>query len=120
MKRPAICLFVTVAIVGWAAIGHAKKGGGGKAADAGEAKPADDGAAASDPKAEAAGAEAGGGETVEPEPGKVEEEIRAEPKAQKATTTLTWKDIVVFRARRSSRAAASSWRRFPASRSTTT
>ena len=95
MKRPAICLFVTVAIVGWAAIGHAKKGGGGKAADAGEAKPADDSAAASDPKAEAAGAEAGG-EAVEPEPGKVEEEIGAEPKAQKATTTLTWKDIVVL------------------------
>jgi outer membrane beta-barrel protein len=98
MKRPAICLFITVAIVGWAAIGHAKKGGGGKAADAGEAKPADDGAAdtkASEPKADAAGSETSG-EAVEPEPGKVEEEIGAEPKAQKATTTLTWKDIVVL------------------------
>ena len=34
MKRPAICLFVWVALVGWAATGHAKKGGGKAAAPA--------------------------------------------------------------------------------------
>jgi outer membrane beta-barrel protein len=95
MKRPAICLFITVAIVGWAAIGHAKKGGGGKAADTEEAKSGD--AEAADAKA-AEGAAAGEASPTEPEaePGKVEEEIGAEPKQAKATTTLSWQDIVVL------------------------
>jgi len=91
MKRPAICLFITVAIVGWAAIGHAKKGGGGKAVETEEAKPAD----AGDAKADAAAGEATPTEP-EAEPGKVEEEIGAEPKQAKAATTLSWQDIVVL------------------------
>ncbi len=93
MKRPAICLFITVAIVGWAAIGHAKKGGGGKA-------PAAD-AEAGDEKAAPAGDEKGAAPEAAPaeaeaEPGKVEEEIGAEPKQAKAATTLSWQDIVVL------------------------
>ena len=33
MKRPAICLFVSVAIVGWAAAGNAKKASGNTASE---------------------------------------------------------------------------------------
>jgi outer membrane beta-barrel protein len=96
MKRPAISLFITVAIVGWAAIGHAKKGGGGKAADTEEAKAGD--AAADAKAADDKGAAAGEASPSEPEaePGKVEEEIGAEPKQAKAATTLSWQDIVVL------------------------
>jgi outer membrane beta-barrel protein len=112
MKRAAICLFIWVAISGWAAGGQAwaKKGGGGKAAPA----PASDEPAAADDKsaagsdqtaapadsgqaAPAAGEAAPAGESLESEegkPGKVEgEEEGGKPKG--AATTLSWQDIVV-------------------------
>jgi outer membrane beta-barrel protein len=112
MKRPAICLFVWVAIVGWAATGHAKKGGG-KAAAPAAAQPADDSAgggdsgdqkaAPADDAKPAAGGKAGGaaaapGESLEAEegqPAKVEEDIGAGPKVVRPTSTLSWSDIVV-------------------------
>jgi outer membrane beta-barrel protein len=114
MKRAAVCLFVWFAIAGWAADGHAKKGGGGKAAPA----PAADDQAGADQKADApadqtaapadtgqaAGATPGESlETEEGKPGKVEEGAEvdtskagaAKAQAQQSTTTLAWRDIVV-------------------------
>src|SRR5262245_4854126 len=93
MKRLAICLCVSVALVGWAGTGHAKRGGGAKAPAGG------------DEGGEKAAAPAAGGEkegapasesldTTEQEPAKVEEEITG-PKQQKAVSTLSWQDIVV-------------------------
>ncbi len=110
MKRPAISLLVCAALVGWAATGHAKKGGGkaaagdtgsdgSVAAQSGDA-PAGDQAGATDQNAagskeSAAGAPSesleGGDET---QPGKVEEEVGAKPTVH--TSTLSWKDIVVI------------------------
>jgi outer membrane beta-barrel protein len=97
MKRPAICLIVAVAIVGWTAIGHAKKGGkGGGAADAPaeDAKPADDKAGGDDKSAGAStesldttGDDAAGG--------KVEDDISGPKPNALPTSQLTWKDIVV-------------------------
>ncbi|HXU05165.1 MAG TPA: outer membrane beta-barrel domain-containing protein [Polyangia bacterium] len=96
MKRLAISLSLCVALLGWTATGHAKRGGGGKAA-----APAAD---------ENAGGEAGGdkaaGEAAAPaaegsvdtteggEPSTISEEIGG-PKTQRPTTTLSWQDIVV-------------------------
>ena len=111
MKRPAICLFVWVAIVGWAATGHAKKGGGKAAAPAAD-QPADDSAtggdagdkaAPADDAKPAAGAKAGGAaaapseslEAEEGQPAKVEEDIGGGPKVVRPTSTLSWSDIVV-------------------------
>jgi outer membrane beta-barrel protein len=98
MKRTAICLTLSIAIAGWAATGHAKKGSKAAAAPAEEAKGAEAG------EGEAKGAEgdkAGAApteslETEEAQPGKVEDEIGG-PKAAAArpTTTLSWQDIVV-------------------------
>jgi outer membrane beta-barrel protein len=102
-----MCLFVLVAIVGWAATGHAKKGGakaGGGAAD----PAADDSAGGGDQKPAAGGgddtkaADTGGGTASESldttgdegPAGKVDEDLSG-PKAQRPTGTLTWKDIVV-------------------------
>jgi outer membrane beta-barrel protein len=103
MKRPAICLFVWVAIVGWAATGHAKKG----SSKAGGAAPADTAAASGGGDAAPAAADQQPADTGaapaadSPEPGaeeapagKVEEEIGG-PKGQRAASTLTWQDIVV-------------------------
>jgi outer membrane beta-barrel protein len=104
MKRPAICLIVAVAIVGWTAIGHAKKGGGKggageaasgqgeetKAAEAG----ADDQKAAADPKA-GAGSESLD-TTDDAAVAKVEDDISGpKPGAARPTSQLTWSDIVV-------------------------
>jgi outer membrane beta-barrel protein len=102
MKRPAICLFVWVAIVGWAATGHAKKGGGKAAADTADTAASEGGdqkAGGDDAKA-AEGGDKGGAaseslDTTDEGPaGKVEEDLGG-PKAQRPTGTLTWKDIVV-------------------------
>jgi outer membrane beta-barrel protein len=97
MKRLAICLSVCVALVGWTATGHAKRGGGKAAAPA-----ADENAGGGGEKAAPAGGEKEGGgapaseslDTTDAEPAKVEEEITG-PKTQKAASTLSWQDIVV-------------------------
>ncbi len=111
MKRPAICLFVWVAIVGWAATGHAKKGGGKAAAPAAD-QPADDSAGsadsgdqkaapADDSKPAAGGKDAAGAASEsldtsdETQPGKVEEDLGAPKPAARATSTLSWNDILV-------------------------
>jgi outer membrane beta-barrel protein len=108
MKRPAIFLFVWVAIAGWAAGGQAwaKKGRAAPApAPAPEtpaAPAADQNAAPADSGQSApAGGESapGGGESLETEEGKptkVEGEGAEEPVIKsKAATTLSWQDIVV-------------------------
>jgi outer membrane beta-barrel protein len=108
MKRPAISLLVCIALVGWAATSHAKKGGGQAAASgssdsggddsggaqAGDAAGGDQGAAAQD--SAAGGNQPAAGESLDTDdtqPGKVEEDVTA-PKAH-ATSTGSWKDIVV-------------------------
>ena len=98
MKRLAISLSVCLALVGWAATGHAKRGGGSKTA-----------APAADDSAGGEGGESGGARrgrrsgalrarawTRRATSGsaKVEEDITG-PKAQRPTTTLSWQDIVV-------------------------
>ena len=92
MKRPAICLSVCLALLGWAATGHAKRGGGKAAAPAaaegGEAAEGGDKAKEGAPATESL-------DTSEDQaPVKVEEEITG-PKTQRPTTTLSWQDIVV-------------------------
>jgi outer membrane beta-barrel protein len=94
MKRLAICLSVCAALVGWAATGHAKRGGGKSG-----------GAPAAEDSAGEGGEKAGGAEgekapasesldTTEQEPAKLDEDITG-PKTQRPTTTLSWQDIVV-------------------------
>ncbi len=114
MKRPAICLFVWVAIVGWAATGNAKKGGkAAAAAPAAADQPADDSASASDSGDQkaapandskpAAGskdaAPAAASESLdttdEGQPAKVEEDLGGGPKVVRPSSTLSWADIVV-------------------------
>jgi outer membrane beta-barrel protein len=107
MKRPAISLLVCVALVGWAATGHAKKGGGGKAgADSGDNSGAQSGDAAAGDQAGAADQSAAGSKESaapsesleggdETQPGKVEEEVGT-PKATVKTSTLSWNDILVI------------------------
>lgn len=111
MKRPAISLLVCVALVGWAATSHAKKGGGKAAApaagsdsggdDSGSAKggdaPAGDQAGAADDKS-AGSKEAAPSESLEgdeTQPGKVEEDVGGGKAAARPTSTLSWNDIVV-------------------------
>jgi len=99
MKRLAISLSVCLALVGWAATGHAKRGGGSKTA-----APAADDSAGGEGGEKAAPAEGAGKEgaaasesldtTGDEQVAKVEEEITG-PKAQRPTTTLSWQDIVV-------------------------
>ena len=108
MKRPAISLLVWVALVGWAATGHAKKGGG---------KAGDDTTAAADDSGKAAGGDAAGGDaapakadtaggkeaaapsesldTDETQPAKVEEEVGGNAKAVRPNSSGSWADIVV-------------------------
>jgi len=108
MKRPAISLLVCAALVGWAATGHAKKGGGkaaagdsgsdsGATAQSGDA-PAGDQAGAADQSAAGSKESAAPSEPLEggdeTQPGKVEEEVA--PKATVHTSTLSWNDIVVI------------------------
>ena len=110
MKRPAISLLVCAALVGWAATGHAKKGGGKAAApggsdsagDSGGAQPADaaggDQTGATDQNAAGSKESAAPSESLETEegqPGKVEEEVGG-AKATVKTSTLSWNDIVVI------------------------
>jgi outer membrane beta-barrel protein len=111
MKRPAICLFVWVAIVGWAATGNAKKGGGKAAAPAAD-QPADDttgggdsgdqkAAPADDSKPAAGGKDATAGtpseslETEDAQPAKVEEDLGGSKAAARPSSTLSWSDILV-------------------------
>ncbi len=118
MKRPAICLLVWVALVGWAATGYAKKGGGKAAAPAGDdsAGAGDDSASAKTSDTAAGGDQsAAGGDTGakpaggaaaapsesldadETQPGKVEEEVgTTQPaKAARPNSSGSWADIVV-------------------------
>ena len=101
MKRLAISLSVCLALVGWAATGHAKRGGGKTAA------PAADDSAGGEGGEKAAPAEGAAGQGKEGAPAsesldttgdeqvtKIEEDITG-PKAQRPTTTLSWQDIVV-------------------------
>jgi outer membrane beta-barrel protein len=104
MKRPAICLFVSVAIVGWATIGHAKKAGKAAPADTSEDTSGDKAAAGGGDETKGGATDTGdkGGaapteslDTTDEGPaGKVEEEIGG-PKAAKPSAQLSWKDIVV-------------------------
>ena len=110
MKRVAICLFVWVALIGWAADGHAKKGGAKAAAEApaaaddkAEAAPSDQTAAPAD-TGDKGGDKGGPSESLETEegkPGKVEEGGEVQPsapgaeKAAAPNTTLTRSDIIV-------------------------
>jgi outer membrane beta-barrel protein len=114
MKRPAICLFIWVALLGWAAPGYAKKGGGKAATPAADdSAVADDSAkttssGGSDDKSAGdtgkADAQGGAGkeaatpseslETDETQPGKVEEDVSA-PKGARPASTGSWADIVV-------------------------
>ena len=99
MKRLAITLSVCLALVGWAATGHAKRGGGSKTA-----APAADDSAGGAGGEKAAPAEGAGKEgapasesldtTGDEQVTKIEEDITG-PKAQRPTTTLSWQDIVV-------------------------
>ena len=100
MKRLAISLSVCLALVGWAATGHAKRGGGrrrrhrprtialvaraARRRHRQRAPQEKEGAPASE------SLDTTGDEQV----AKVEEEITG-PKAQRPTTTLSWQDIVV-------------------------
>ena len=109
MKRPAISLFVWVAIVGWAATGHAKKGGGKAAASSG--RTADDSAATGKRGGRRRERRAGGrgrratrtARRAEREPRhdrreaprKVEEDIGGPQGGKPSDRTLTWQDIVV-------------------------
>jgi outer membrane beta-barrel protein len=112
MKRPAICLFVWVAIVGWAATGHAKKGGGKAAAAPAADQPADDSAGsadsgdqkaapADDSKPAAGGKDAAGAPSEsldtsdDTQPAKVDEDLGGPKPAARATSTLSWNDILV-------------------------
>ena len=101
MKRLAICLSVCAALVGWAATGHAKRGGG----KSGGSPAAEDsaGGEGGDKAGGAEGDKAGGKEAPasesldvsgDQEPAKLDEDITG-PKAQRPTTTLSWQDIVV-------------------------
>jgi len=98
MKRLAISLSVCLALVGWAATGHARRGGGKAAAPAADDNAGGEGG----DKAPAAGGDKEGGgapaseslDTNETEPTKIEESL-TEPKKQGPTTTLSWQDIVV-------------------------
>jgi outer membrane beta-barrel protein len=103
MKRPAMCLFLSVAVCGWTATGYAKKGGG-KAAAAAPASADDNAGGGEDQKAAPAGDEKAGGESApasesltedQNQPGAVEEEIGGPKEAARPTTTLSWQDIVV-------------------------
>jgi outer membrane beta-barrel protein len=113
MKRPAICLLVWVALVGWAATGYAKKGGGKAAAPAGDdsavaagddSSKSSDTAAAGDQSGDQGKANAGGSATPsesldtgdETQPGKVEEDVgTTAPKVVKPNASGSWSDIVV-------------------------
>jgi outer membrane beta-barrel protein len=95
MKRLAISLSLSLALVSWAATGHAKRGGG-KAAPAAEENAGGGGDAADDKSAgkEAAPASESLDTSGEGEPAKIEESL-TEPKKAGPTTTLSWQDIVV-------------------------
>ena len=97
MKRLAISLSLSLALVGSAATAHAKKGGG-KAAPAAEEGGGAGGDNAGGDKStgqdSAPASESLDTTSAEGEPGKIEESL-TEPKKQGATSTLSWQDIVV-------------------------
>src|ERR1700704_604231 len=105
MKRAAVSLFVWCAISGWAAAGHAKRGG----AKAAPPPPAAEPAAAAEKAAPAAAEKAGGdapaaadekeaavNEALEPDEGKTGKVEEGEGQAKQGQlTTAPWQDIVV-------------------------
>jgi outer membrane beta-barrel protein len=110
MKRVAICLFVWVGFVGWAADGHAKKGGAKAAAEApaaadDKAEGASDQTAAPTDTGEKGRDKAGPSESLESEEGKPEKveeggEVQpstpgAEKPAAPTSAALTLSDIIV-------------------------
>jgi outer membrane beta-barrel protein len=94
MKRLAISLSVCLALVGAAATGHAKRGGGKAAAPAADENAGEGAGAEGDKGKEGAPASESLDTTGEGEPAKIEETLN-EPKKQGPTTTLSWQDIVV-------------------------
>jgi outer membrane beta-barrel protein len=110
MKRPAIVVFLTVAIAGWAAGGQAwakkkpapapapavddQSAGAKSAGAADESAPPPDSGQAAPPANEAAPAASESLETEEGKPSKVSEE-ETEPAKPKGNPTLSWQDIVV-------------------------
>lgn len=104
MKRTAVSLFVWCAISGWAAAGHAKRGGGGaKAAPAAEAPAADstDDKAAAPAAAEKPAADAPAADDTPTTTESLEDDTKAtkvdEGEAAKPAklSTASWQDIVV-------------------------
>jgi len=99
MKRLAISLSLSLALVGSAATAYAKRGGG-KAAPAAEENGAGGDNAAAEGGDKSAGKEAAPASesldttSAEGEPGKIDESL-TETKKQGPTTTLSWQDIVV-------------------------
>jgi hypothetical protein len=137
MKRPAICLFIWVALLGWAAPGYAKKGGGKAAAPAADdsavaddsAKNTNSGAADDKTAGDTGKADASGGAAATPseslegdetQPGKVEEDLGGTPKGARPASTGSWSDIVVVPRKAFLKGGASSSSRWSGSRSTTT
>lgn len=105
MKRTAVSLFVWLAISGWAAVGHAKRGGAKAAPPPPAAEPAP--AAEAEEKAAPAAAEKAGGdapaadekaaesEALEPDEAKAGKVEEGEGQKQVKLTTASWQDIVV-------------------------
>ena len=105
MKRTAVTLFVWLAISGWAAAGHAKRGGAKAAPPPPAAEPAP--AAEAEEKPAPAAAEKAGGEAaaadekaaeseaLEPDEGKAAKVEEGEGQKQAKLTTASWQDIVV-------------------------
>ena len=102
MKRPAICLSVCVALVGWAATGHAKRGGGKAAAPAADDNAGGEGGDKAAPAGGDSGGRQGSGarereprhEPSEGEPARSKRRSAARRRSGRPRT-LTWQDIVV-------------------------
>src|ERR1043165_934110 len=101
MKRLAISLSVCLALVGFAATGHARRGGGKAAAPAADENAGGEGgdkaaapAAGGDQKEGPGGPASESLDTTDQEPAKIEESL-TEPKKQGPTSSLSWQDILV-------------------------
>jgi len=100
MKRLAISLSVCLALVGFAATGHARRGGGKAAAPAADENAGGEGGDKAAAPAAGGDKEGGGApaseslDTTDQEPAKIEESL-TEPKKQNPTSTLSWQDILV-------------------------
>lgn len=100
MKRLAISLSVCLALVGFAATGHARRGGGKAAAPAADENAGGEGGDKAAAPAAGGDQKEGGGpaseslDTTDQEPAKIEESL-TEPKKQGPTSSLSWQDILV-------------------------